>query len=73
MVNDKVTTNGKVIKLSIENYDRLKDEKFELRMPSFYGVGAKLLEEDNTEVNPRLRSGHGKRGDFRTGSIISKT
>ncbi|QRF74651.1 hypothetical protein Thermo_00136 [Thermoplasmatales archaeon] len=68
-----VTTNGKVVKLSIENYERLKDAKFELRMPSFDGVVARLLDEDNTEVYPCLRPEPGKSGDFWTESIISKT
>lgn len=39
------TTNGKVVKLSAENYSKLKNAKFDLRVDSFDKVIDKLLEE----------------------------
>lgn len=39
------TTNGKVVKVSAENYALLKHTKHELELDSFDGVVSKLLEE----------------------------
>ena len=45
MVNGMTTTNGKVVKLSVQNYTLLKHAKHELELDSFDGVVSKLLEE----------------------------
>ena len=45
MVNGMTTTNGKVVKLSVQNYALLKHAKHEMELDSFDGVVSKLLEE----------------------------
>jgi hypothetical protein len=47
MVNSMTTTNGKVVKLSVENYALLKHAKHEMELDSFDLVVSKLLEEHN--------------------------
>ena len=45
MVNNLATTNGKVVKISCENYARLKHTKHEMELDSFDSVVSRLLEE----------------------------
>ena len=45
MVNNLATTNGKVVKISSENYERLRHAKHEMELDSFDGVVSRLLEE----------------------------
>jgi predicted CopG family antitoxin len=45
MVNGMTTTNGKVVKVSVENYALLKHAKHEMELDSFDDVVSKLLEE----------------------------
>ena len=45
MVNEMTTTNGKVVKVSVENYALLKHAKHAMELDSFDDVVSKLLEE----------------------------
>lgn len=55
MVNCMTTTNGKVVKLSFENYLRLKHLKHKLELDSFDATFEKLFEQYAQRQEVQLR------------------
>ncbi len=55
MVNNMVTTNGKVIKVSAENYSQLKHAKYEMELESINEVVSMLLQEHHEKKEEEAR------------------